>query len=268
MWVAAIQLTATENLEKNLAKAREFIKEAALHGATLVALPEHFAYLGPVDKSPPSAQPLDSPLVRDFGALARELGIFLLLGSFPELSGTGQLPYNTSALLAPDGRVLVSYRKIHLFDVDMPGGPKYQESRVVRPGADLVVAPLLRTPFVVGLSICYDLRFPELYRALVDLGANLLFIPAAFTLTTGRDHWEALVRARAIENQAYVIAPAQWGEHSKGRRSYGRSLIVDPWGTVLAQAPDREGIIYAELNHQRLAQIRQELPCLKHRRLG
>lgn len=267
MWVAAIQLNSTPDLERNVSRAQELVKKAAGHGATLIALPEHFAYLGPEDKNPPSAQPLNGPLVRDFGELARKLGIFVLLGSFPEIAQPDQLFSNTSVLLGRDGNILAFYRKIHLFDVDLPGGPTYQESQFVQPGQDVVVASLPGTPFTAGLAICYDLRFPELFRTLAARGADLIFLPAAFTFTTGRDHWEVLLRARALENQAYVIAPAQWGLHSKGRRSYGCSLIVDPWGTVLAQAPDGEGVIYAELDHDRLTRLRREMPCLKHRRL-
>jgi predicted amidohydrolase len=156
---------------------------------------------------------------------------------------------------------------MHLFDVDLVKGLKYQESRTIQSGTELAVAPLTGTPFTAGLAICYDLRFPELFRALTAQGADLLLLPAAFTLTTGRDHWEVLVRARAIENLAYVIAPAQWGQHSPGRRSFGRSLIVDPWGLVLAQAPDGADVIYARLDHERLKKLRRELPCLTHRRL-
>jgi len=267
MWIAAVQLNSTPDLAHNLARARELIVQAAGRGATLVALPEHFAYLGPEDKQPPSAQPLNGPLVQEFGGLAQQLGIFVLLGSFPEIARPDQPPYNTSVLLGRDGHILAVYRKLHLFDVDLPGGPGFKESHVVQPGEDLVLTSLPGTPFTAGLTICYDLRFPELFRALVSRGADLLFLPAAFTFTTGRDHWEVLLRARAIENQAYVVAPAQWGRHSKGRRSYGRSLIVDPWGTVLAQAPDREGVIYAELDHDRLTRLRREMPCLEHRRL-
>ncbi len=267
MWTAAVQLTSTHDLEGNLHTARRLVREAAARGAELVALPEHFAYLGPEDHHPPSAQPLDGPLVREFGTLARELGIFLLLGSFPEIPSPGALPYNTSVLLGRDGAVLAAYRKVHLFDVDLPGGPSYQESRFIQPGLEVTTAPLPGTPFTAGLAICYDLRFPELFRALGDKGADLIFLPAAFTLHTGRDHWEVLIRARAIENQVYVVAPAQWGLHSKGRRSYGRTLIVDPWGTVLAQAPDTEGFILARLDHERLVRLRREMPCREHRRL-
>lgn len=267
MWIAAVQLNSTPDMDHNLARARTLIGEAASRGAQLIALPEHFAYLGPEDQKPPSAQPLDGPLVSDFRDLAGKLGVFLLLGSFPEMAGDEERPYNTSVLLGPQGDILATYRKMHLFDVDLSKGPSYKESQVIRAGAELAVAPLPGTPFTAGLAICYDLRFPELFRALTAQGADLLFLPAAFTLTTGRDHWEVLVRARAIENQCYVIAPAQWGQHSPGRRSYGRSLIIDPWGLILAQAPDGEGVIYARLDHERLKKLRRELPCLHHRRL-
>jgi predicted amidohydrolase len=267
MRVAAVQLNSTPDIAKNLARARQLVIQAKDQGAELVALPEHFAYLGPEDDNPPSAQPLKGPLVREFGALAGELGIFLLLGSFPETTDADSRPHNISVLLGKDGGILAAYRKIHLFDVDLAGGPSYQESRCVCPGEDVVVTPLPGTPFTAGLAICYDLRFPELFRALASKGADLIILPAAFTLATGRDHWEVLVRARAIENQAYIMAPAQWGRHSPGRRSYGRSLIVDPWGTILAQAPDTEGVILAELDHPRLLRLRREMPCLEHRRL-
>lgn len=268
MWIAAVQLNSTGVVADNITRARQLITQAADRGAELVALPEHFAYLGPEDKNPPSAQPLKGPLVGEFAALAQKLGIFLLMGSFPEIAAPDAPPYNTSVLLGKDGALLAVYRKLHLFDVDLPGGPRYQESRFIQPGREVVAVPLPGTPFTAGLAICYDVRFPELFRSLAAKGADLILLPAAFTLHTGRDHWEVLVRARAIENQAYVAAPAQWGLHSKGRRSYGRALIVDPWGTVLAQAPDAEGFILAELDHERLSRLRQEMPCLQHRRLS
>jgi predicted amidohydrolase len=267
MWVAAVQLNSTPEVEDNVARARAFIQEAAGRGAQLVALPEHFAYLGPQDREPPSAQPLEGHLVAEFRDLARKLGIFLLLGSFPELAAPGEHPFNTSVLLSPQGQILASYRKLHLFDVDLPGGATYQESHFIQPGTEVVVTPLPGTPFTAGLAICYDLRFPELFRALSARGADLLLVPSAFTVATGRDHWEVLLRARAIENLAYLIAPAQYGHHARGRSSYGRSLIVDPWGLVLAQAPDGEGVIYARLDFQRLQRLRRELPCLTHCRL-
>ena len=268
MWVAAVQLNSLPDLEHNLSRARELIKEAAGRGARLVALPEHFAYLGPDDPQPPSAQPLDGPLVTEFRELARDLGISLLLGSFPEIAAPPELPFNTSLLLGPQGQILAQYRKMHLFDLEIIGGPVHRESRFCRPGDEVVVAPLPGTPFTAGLAICYDLRFPELFRAMTARGADLFFLPAAFTRTTGPDHWETLLRARAIENLAYVIAPAQYGQHSPGKQSYGRSLIIDPWGLILAQAPDGEGIIYAHLDHSRLTRLRQQLPCLSHKRLG
>ncbi len=267
MWVAALQLNSTPDLERNLTQARALIEEAASRGAQLIALPEHFAYLGPEDQNPPSAQPLEGPLVSEFRELARKLGVFLLLGSFPELTSPGARPFNTSVLLNPQGEILALYRKMHLFDVDLSQGPSYRESQFIQGGTELAVVPLPGTPFTAGLAICYDLRFPELFRALTAQKADLLLLPAAFTLTTGRDHWEVLVRARAIENLAYVIAPAQYGQHSPGRRSYGRALIVDPWGLILAQAPDGEGVIYARLDHDHLKRLRRELPCLHHRRL-
>jgi predicted amidohydrolase len=267
MWVAAVQFNSGPDSEANLARARAFIEEAAGRGAELIALPEHFAYLGAEAGMGELAQPLDGPLVTSFRQLARKLGVFLLLGSFPEAGAGGEPPHNTSVLLGPGGEILAHYRKMHLFDVDLPGGPSYQESRFVQAGEELAVAPLPGTPFTAGLAICYDLRFPELFRALTSQGADLLFLPSAFTLTTGRDHWEVLVRARAIENLAFVVAPAQWGQHAPGRRSYGRSLIVDPWGLVLAQAPDGEGLIYARLDHERLVKLRREFPSLSHRRL-
>lgn len=268
MKIAAIQLTSQADLEQNVARAREYVTRAAAEGAELAALPEHFAYLGPEEKRPPSAQPLKGPLVQEFSSLARKLGIFILMGSFPETDTSGLPPYNTSVLLGREGNILAHYRKIHLFDVNLHGGPVFRESDSVRPGTEVVAVPLPGTPFTAGLAICYDLRFPELFRALVSRGADLLFLPAAFTLATGRDHWEVLLRARAIENQAYVVAPAQWGQHSPGRRSFGRTLIVDPWGTILAQAPDGEGVILADLDHERVARLRREMPCLKHRRLS
>jgi predicted amidohydrolase len=267
MWVAAVQLNSIPEVEDNVARARAFIQEAAGRGAQLVALPEHFAYLGPEEDLAAVAQPSRGPLVSGFRELAQELKIFLLLGSFPELAEPATRPYNTSLLLGPTGQVLARYRKMHLFDVDLPGVPSYRESRFTQPGGEVVVAPLAGTPFTAGLAVCYDLRFSELFRAMMARGADLFLLPAAFTASTGPDHWEILVRARAIENQAYVVAPAQWGQHSPGRRSYGRSLIVDPWGLVLAQAPDGEGVIYARLDFERLQRLRRELPCLTHCRL-
>jgi len=267
MWVAAIQLNSTPDQEANLARAQALIEEAASRGAQLVALPEHFACLGSTADMVAAAQTLDGPLVTGFRELAGKLGIFLLLGSFPERSPGKARPYNTSLLLGPRGKILAQYRKVHLFDVDLPGRPPFRESEHTQPGEEVITVALPGAPFTAGLAICYDLRFPELFRAQVSRGANLILLPAAFTATTGRDHWEVLLRARAIENLSYVVAPAQWGQHIPGRRSYGRSLIIDPWGLILAQAPDGEGVILAHLDYERLQRRRRELPCLRHRRL-
>lgn len=265
MWVAAVQLTSTPDIEANLTRARALISEAAGRDAQLVALPEHFACYGPEEAVAAAAQSLDGPLVTGFRELARKLGIFLLLGSFPEQAGPGERPYNTSVLIGPQGQIVAHYHKIHLFEVALPGAPPHRESGFTQPGREVVTAPLPGMPFAAGLAICYDLRFPELFRALAGQGANLVFLPAAFTLNTGRDHWETLLRARAIENLSYVVAPAQFGQHSPGRRTYGRSMIIDPWGLILAQAPDAEGVIYARLDFERLRRLRRQLPCLEHR---
>jgi predicted amidohydrolase len=267
MWVAAVQLNSTPDQAANLARAQALVEDAASRGAQLVALPEHFACLGRDADTAAAAQPLDGSLVSRFKELAAKLRIFLLMGSFPETTPGKARPYNTSLLLGPRGQILAHYRKLHLFDVDLPGTLAHRESEYTHPGEEVVAAALPGVPFTAGLAICYDLRFPELFRLQVDQGANLLLLPAAFTATTGRDHWEVLLRARAIENLAYVVAPAQYGEHVPGRRSYGRSLIVDPWGTVLAQAPDGDGVILAQLDYERLQRLRRTLPALRHRRL-
>ena len=267
MQVAAVQLNSTPDREANLARARAWIIEAARREARLVALPEHFAGYGPEVVVAAAAQPLDGPLVTEFRELARKLEITLLLGSFPEQAAPGERPYNTSVLIGPQGQILARYRKMHLFDVELSGAAPHRESACTQPGREVVTAALPGTPFIAGLAVCYDLRFPELFRAQAGRGVNLICLPAAFTFNTGRDHWEVLLRARAIENLSYVVAPAQFGQHAPGRRTYGRSLIIDPWGLTLAQAPDGEGLIMARLDYERLQRLRRELPCLRHRRL-
>jgi predicted amidohydrolase len=187
-------------------------------------------------------------------------------GSFHEAGPDPERTYNTSLLFRPDGTLAATYRKIHMYDVEIPGRVSYHESRSVAPGAETVVAPA--GDLQLGLSICYDLRFPELYRRLAVAGANVLVVPAAFMLHTGRDHWEVLLRARAIENQCFVLAAGQIGNHEPNRTCFGRSMVVDPWGTVLAQAPDVVGVTVADLDLDRLATIRAELPSLANRRLG
>jgi predicted amidohydrolase len=262
---AAVQMTSTADAERNLAAAEGLVAEAASRGAALVGLPENFAFLRAEGQPVPEAQALDGPWVGRMSGLARRLKITLLLGSLPERVPGESRVRNTSLLLGPDGRTLAVYRKIHLFDIDLPGMEHLKESRSVVPGDEVVLA---ETPFApIGLSICYDLRFPELYRELTRRGARILAVPSAFTERTGKAHWEVLLRARAIENLAYVLAPAQVGSHGPGRASHGQAMIVDPWGAVLAQAPEGEGLALAELDFQRQDRIRRELPALLHARL-
>jgi len=262
---AAIQMNSTAEVERNLDTAERLVSAAAQRGAQLVGLPENFAFLRSEGEPIPEAQALDGPWVRRMSELSRRHRLTLLLGSLPERIEGETRVYNTSVLLGPDGATLATYRKIHLFDIDLPGLEHLKESRAVRPGEALVVAD---TPAGrIGLSICYDVRFPEMYRRLSRDGARVLAVPSAFTDRTGKDHWEILLRARAIENLAYVIAPAQAGPHGKGRASYGHAMIVDPWGAVLAQVPDGEGVAIAELDFDRQDRLRRELPALDHRRL-
>jgi len=261
---AVVQMTSTADVERNLASAERLVRRAAGLGARFVSLPENFAFLRSEGEPVVEPQALDGAWVRGLSGLARELGITLLLGSLPEkIAGDGHV-YNTSVLLGPDGATLATYRKIHLFDIDLPGMEHLKESRAVRPGEQAVVA---RAPFgEVGLTICYDVRFPELYRALVRAGARVLAVPSAFTERTGKDHWEVLLRARAVENLAYVVAAAQVGPHGRGRASHGHAMIVDPWGTVVAQVPEGEGVALAELDFARQDRLRRELPALDHTR--
>jgi predicted amidohydrolase len=261
---AVVQLTSTPDVEASLAAAEAGAREAAGGGAKLVCLPENTPFLGPETEKARHAEPLEGPRSRRLARLARELGVYLAAGTVPERSPDPERPFNTALLFGPDGELLGSYRKIHLFDVDLgPDGPHLRESRSVRPGTTPVVVdtPLGR----IGLSICYDLRFPELYRSLSAAGAELLLAPSAFTVPTGADHWEVLLRARAIENQAYVVAAAQIGRHTPERRSYGRSLIVDPWGVVLSTCPDRPSVSFAEVDLDALRARRRAMPCLEHR---
>jgi len=264
--VAAIQMCSTDDLPANLAAAGRLVEDAARSGAKLVALPENFAFLRREGAPIPCAQPLGGEIVETLRKLARAHSLWLLGGSIPEAAPDGRV-HNTSVLLAPDGSLAAVYRKIHLFDVDLSaqGGARFQESARIAPGSEVVMA---ETPFGgLGLSVCYDLRFPELYRALAARGARFLLVPSAFARETGRDHWEVLLRARAIENQCFVIAPAQWGQHSAERASHGRALIVDPWGVLLGVAPDRPAIVLADCDLEQQDRIRAALPVLRHRRL-
>jgi predicted amidohydrolase len=267
---AVVQLSSQDDVVTNLRQAEQWIAEAAHAGAQLIALPENFAFMGEEDAKGRIAEsllPPFGPIVGTMSEAARKAGIFLVAGGLPEKSEVEARPFNTSVLFAPDGKIVAHYRKIHLFDVDLPDGTKLEESRATCAGSplDLTVATAFGMP--LGMTICYDVRFPELYRALEERGARLITVPAAFTLTTGKDHWHVLLRARAIENQVYVLAPAQTGKHLKGRQTYGKSLIVDPWGDVLAQAGEGEGIAFARIDPAYQDKVRKALPSLRHKRL-
>ena len=263
MRVACVQMNSRSDKEDNLATATRLVRRATAAGARLVVLPETWAFKGARVESTAAAEPLDGPSDGALAALAAELGVYLLAGSIDEARGGAGPPFNTRVLFGPDGAVLAVYRKIHLFDA-VAGEQVYRESDDLAAGADLVTATVDRV--TVGLTICYDLRFPELYRALAARGAQVLLVPSAFTEATGRDHWEVLLRARAVENGCFVIAAGQWGEYAEGRRSHGRSMIVDPWGVVLAVAPDDVGLCEAELDLDAVARVRRQLPVLDHRR--
>jgi predicted amidohydrolase len=267
MRVAAVQLNSNADKARNLEMAEGLVREAAGAGAELIALPEKWNLLAPGPEQLAGAERLDGPTLEATRGWARELGVAILAGSIPERSDDPGRGFNTSVLISPEGDDLGVYRKIHLFDVDLAaqGGSSYRESAAVAPGSEVVVA---ETPFGgVGLSICYDVRFPELYRALAARGARFLLVPSAFARETGRDHWEVLLRARAIENQCFVIAPAQWGQHSPERASHGRALIADPWGVLLGVAPDRQGVVVADCDLAQQDRVRASLPALQHRRL-
>jgi predicted amidohydrolase len=258
---AAIQMSSTPEKAQNLATADGLIRGAVSTGAELVALPELWSCLGLEKVYGENAEPIPGPTTDFLGSLARELGVWLLGGSILEKGA--ERPFNTSTFFDPSGEMVAAYRKIHLFDVQAPDR-NYLESRTIAPGREIVTANVSAS--TIGLSVCYDLRFPELYRLLALRGAEILAVPAAFTLQTGKDHWELLLRARAVENQAYVIAPAQWGQKADGRWTYGRTMIVDPWGTVLSQCPDRDGHAIATLDLDYLDRFREEFPALANRR--
>jgi deaminated glutathione amidase len=267
MRAAVCQMRSVEDVDANLAEADRLIGEGAGDGADLAALPELFAHLGPARRVAELAEPVpDGPTCRMLSDAARERAIWVLGGSIAERDG--DRVYNTSLLFDREGTLVARYRKLHLFDVQLPGQPPFRESATFAEGTELVTH---ETEFGrLGLSICYDLRFPELYRGLMAVGAEVLLVPAQFQQATGRDHWEVLLRARAIENQCFVVAPAQWGTFGGGsRRSFGNSAIVDPWGRVLVQAPEEgTGVWSTDLDFGELRRVRRTLPALEHRRLG
>jgi predicted amidohydrolase len=258
---AAVQLNSTGDKHRNLEAAERLVRAAATDGAALVALPEKWNLLAGGEEMLAGAEPLDGPSLGAARGWAAELGIHLLAGSIAEREG--DRARNTSVLIGPEGEDVAVYRKIHMFDVEV-GGVSYRESEHEDAGEEIVTAPL--GGLVAGLTVCYDLRFPELYRILAVRGARLVTVPSAFTLATGRDHWEVLLRARAIENQVFVVAPNQVGEAPPHYSSYGRSMIVDPWGVVLATAPDEECFAAADLDLAAQERVREKLPSLANRR--
>lgn len=265
MRIAAIQMCSGADKSLNLSVATKLIRKAAEAGAQFIGLPENFAWMGPEPERDENAESLTGPTLSRMAALAHEFRVTLLAGSILEEGAPDGRLYNTSVLFGPDGKHVATYRKIHLFDVEVGDGQTYRESAKVAPGTEVVVADTALGK--VGLSVCYDLRFPELYRRHAELGAVLLTVPAAFTLMTGKDHWEVLLRARAIENQAWVMAPAQQGRHPKDRLTWGHAMVIDPWGLVVARASEGEGFAMAELDVAYLEKVRRNLPALQHRRL-
>ena len=260
---AAIQMSSTPDKEENKVTAEALIRGAVSAGADLVALPELWSCHGLDEVYRENAEPVPGPTTEFMGDLARELGVYLLGGSILEGEPGARRLSNTSTLFDPSGEMTAVYRKIHLFDVKV-SGREYLESANIAPGNEIVTAKAGAA--TLGLSVCYDVRFPELYRLLALHGAEILAVPAAFTLQTGKDHWELLLRARAVEDQAFVVAPAQWGQKADGRWTYGRSMIVDPWGTVLATCPDCDGYALATLDLDFLDRFRAEFPALANRR--
>ena len=261
--VACVQLTSRDDKSENLERAERLVAQGAASGADVVLLPEKWNAIGSAETLREAAETLESgESVEAMRGWARTHGITLVGGSITERREGREKLSNTSLVFDPEGDLVALYRKIHLFDVDV-GGLRYRESDAEEPGDEPVVARLEGWP--IGLTVCYDLRFPELYRILALEGAELVTVPAHFTLYTGKDHWHVLLRARAIENQNYVAAAAQIGETIPGKPSYGRSLVVDPWGTVVAQAPDEQTVIVAELDRSRLTEVRRSLPSLANR---
>jgi predicted amidohydrolase len=267
MRAALIQMTSTDDLSANLDAARLGVENAVDQGADFIALPENFAFLRREGQPIPVAQGIDGEIIHSIRELAARHRVPILAGTFAEAVPDDHRAHNTSVLISADGAIEAVYRKIHLFDVDLSesGGGAFEESARFKPGEEVVVA---ETAFgKLGLSICYDLRFPELYREMANRGARLIVVPSAFAPQTGVAHWETLLRARAIENQAFVLAPAQCGQHSSDRASYGHSLIIDPWGRILAAAGEEPTVLVADCDLEAQDQIRANMPVLRHRRL-
>jgi predicted amidohydrolase len=263
---AAIQMLASDDKSANLAEAARWIRQSATAGAKLVALPEVFIWRGDKRSERAAAEPIPGPASTAMAELARELGIYLLAGSILEEIPGSAKAFNTSLLFDPSGKLIASYRKIHLFDVDLANKVSARESDTRAAGETVVIAETELCN--MGLSVCYDLRFAELYRQLASRQADLIFVPSAFTAYTGEAHWEPLLRARAIENQVYVVAPNQFGKNPKSFETHGHSMIIDPWGKIVAVLPDGPGFVISEIDLDYLSRVRCELPCLAHRRLN
>ncbi|HEY9693323.1 MAG TPA: carbon-nitrogen hydrolase family protein [Oculatellaceae cyanobacterium] len=261
---AAIQMTSQPDLEKNLVQAEELIDLAVRQGAELVGLPENFPFLGLEEDKIAQAEAIAQASEKFLKTMAQRYQVTILGGGFPVPVGDSKV-YNTALLIDHNGKELARYEKVHLFDVNVPDGNTYRESNTVMAGLKLPPVYHSQQLGTVGLSVCYDVRFPELYRHLAHQGADIMFVPAAFTAYTGKDHWQVLLQARAIENTCYVIAPAQTGRHYATRQTHGHAMIIDPWGTILADAGDQPGIAIAEINPTRLEQVRRQMPSLQHR---
>lgn len=262
---AAIQMTSLPDLDKNLAHAEELIELAVRQGAELVSLPENFAFLGNEEDKIEQADRIATQTEKFLKTTAQKFQVTLVGGGFPVPVGSDGKVYNTALLIGVNGEELSRYEKTHLFDVNLPDGNTYRESKTVVAG--LKLPDVYHSPELggIGLSVCYDVRFPELYRHLSKLGADVLFIPAAFTAYTGKDHWQVLLQARAIENSCYAIAPAQTGTHYAMRQTHGHAMIIDPWGVILADAGELPGVAIAEISPERLARARAQMPSLQHR---
>lgn len=262
--IAACQMNSQNDKDANVASAERLIDEAASLGAQMVGLPELFNMLGEEEDTMAGAEAVPGPTSQFLATKARQHGMYIHGGSIPVRVPGQEKVWNCTLVFDPEGEMLARYNKIHLFDIHIEGQKSYQESAKVAAGEEMVTFETEHGNF--GLTICYDIRFPELYRALTLNGAQVVFHPAAFTLYTGKDHWETLIRARAIENQVYMVSPAQIGSHGNGKQCYGSTMIVDPWGTVVARAPERECVIYADVDYANQEKVRQELPSLLHRR--
>jgi predicted amidohydrolase len=261
---AAVQMNSQPDLEKNLAQAEDLIDLAVRQGAELICLPENFSFLGDEQVKIDQAETIAQRSEKFLKTMAQRYQVTLLGGGFPVPSETGKV-YNTALLVGSSGEELSRYEKVHLFDVNLPDGNTYQESNTVLAGMRLPPVYPSKELGHLGLSVCYDVRFPELYRHLSQMGAEVLFVPAAFTAYTGKDHWQVLLQARAIENTCYVIAPAQTGKHNAMRQSHGHAVIIDPWGIILSDAGDQPGIALAVIEPTRLEQVRRQMPALNHR---